>query len=57
MAELICQCDKKPNSELRVCLNPFIISPVCNSYTLNEVLYMLKRTMVFSVVDANKGLF
>ena len=52
----------KPNGELRVCLdptglNPFIIRPVCNSYTLDEVSYMLKEAKVFSVVDANKGFF
>ena len=52
----------KPNGELRVCLdptglNPFIIRPVCNSYTLDEVSYMLRDAKAFSVVDANKGFF
>ena len=52
----------KPNGELRVFLdptglNPFIIRPVCNSYMLDEVSYMLGDAKVFSVVDANKGFF
>ena len=39
-----------PNS-----LNPYIIRPVCNSYTLDKISYMLKDAKVMSVVDANKG--
>ena len=47
---------------LRVCLdptglNPHIIRPVCNSYTLDEISYMLKDAKVMTVVDANKGFF
>ena len=53
---------KKPNGHLRVCLdptglNPYIIRPVCNSYTLDEISYMLRDAKVFTVVDANKGFF
>ena len=52
----------KTDGELRVCLdptdlNPYIIRPVCNSYTLDEISYMLKDAEVFTVVDANKGFF
>ena len=50
----------KDDGRLRVCLdptglNPDIIRPVCNSYTLDEICYMLKDAKVMSVVDANKG--
>ena len=52
----------KDDGRLRVCLNPtglnpYIIRPVCNSYTLDEISYMLKDAKVMSVVDANKGFF
>ena len=52
----------KTDGKLRVCLdptglNPYIIRPVCNSYTLDEISYMLKDAEVFTVVDANKGFF
>ena len=53
---------KKDKKSLRVCLdptglNPYIIRPVCNSYTLDEISYMLKDAKVMSVVEANKGFF
>ena len=53
---------KKDQKSLRVCLdptglNPYIIRPVCNSYTLDEISFMLKDAKVMSVVDANKGFF
>ena len=53
---------KKYQKSLRVCLdptglNPYIIRPVCNSYTLDEISYMLKDAKVISVEDANKGFF
>ena len=38
-------------------LNPYIIRPVFNSYTLDEISYMLKDAKVFTVCDANKGFF
>ena len=50
------------DGRLRVCLNPTGLNPyinrqVCNSYTLDEISYMLKDAKVMSVVDANKGFF
>ena len=52
----------KTDGKLRACLdptglNPYIIRPVCNSYTLDKISYMLKDAEVFTVVDANKGFF
>ena len=52
----------KDDGHLRVCinptrLNPHIIRPVCNSYTLDEIGYMIKDAKVLTVVDANKGFF
>ena len=48
----------KEDTSLRVCLdpsglNPYIIRPVFNSYTLDEISYMLKDAKVFTVCDAN----
>ena len=34
-------------------LNPYIIRPVFNSYTLDEICYLLKDAKVFTVCDAN----
>ena len=52
----------KEDTTLRVCLdpsglNPYIIRPVFNSYTLDEISYMLKDAKVFTVCDANRGFF
>ena len=52
----------KDDNRLRVCLdptglNPHIIRPVCNSYTLDEISYMLRDAKVMTVVEANKGFF
>ena len=52
----------KEDTTLRVCLdpsglNPYIIRPVFNSYTLDEISYILKDAKVFTVCDANKGFF
>ena len=52
----------KEDTTLRVCLdpsglNPYIIRPVLNSYTLDEISYMLKDAKVFTVCDANKCFF
>ena len=52
----------KEDTSLRVYLdpsglNPYIIRPVFNSYTLDEISYMLKDAKVFTVCDANKGFF
>ena len=51
---------KKPNGSLRVCfdptdLNKYIVWPVCNSFTLNNVSQLLKNVKHFSVLDATKG--
>ena len=52
----------KEDTTLRVCLdpsglNPYIIRPVFNSYTLDEISYMLRDAKIFTVCDANKGFF
>ena len=52
----------KEDTTLRVCLdpsglNPYIIRPVFNSYTLDEISYMLKDAKLFTVCDANKDFF
>ena len=53
---------KKPNGSLRICLDPtnlnkYIVQPVCNSHTLDDVSYLLKDAKHFSVFDATKGFF
>ena len=53
---------KKPNSNLRVCLdhtdlNKHIIHPVCNMRTLEEIIDMLKGSMYFAVFDSTKSFF
>ena len=53
---------KKPNGSLRVCLDPtdlskYIVQPVCNSRTLDDVSHQLKDAKYFSVFDATKGFF
>ena len=53
---------KKPNGDLRICLdstnpNKYIVRPVCNLNTLDEVSFKLKDTKFFSVFDATKGCF
>ena len=53
---------KKPNGSLRICLDPtdlnkYIIRPVCNSRTLDDVSHQLKDAKSFSVFDATKGFF
>ena len=52
----------KDDGGLRVCLdptglNPYIVRPVFNSYTLDEISYKLKDAKVLTVCDANKGFF
>ena len=47
---------KKPNGNLRVCLDPtdlnkHIIHPICNMRTLEEIIDMLKGSMYFAVFD------
>ena len=53
---------KKPNGSLRICLYPtdlnkYIVRPVCNSRTLDEVSHQLKDAKYFSVFDATKEFF
>ena len=53
---------KKPNSDHRICLDPtdlnkYIVRPVYNSNTLDEVSFKLKDTKFFSVFDATHGFF
>ena len=51
---------KKPNGKLRVCLDPtdlnqYIVRPVCNSLTLDEIVDRLKGAVFFAVFDTTKG--
>ena len=53
---------KKTNGRLRICLDPtdlnkYIVRPVCNSHTLDDVSHLLKDAKHFSVFDATKGFF
>ena len=53
---------KKPNGKLRVCLDPttlnqYIVWPVCNSLTLDEIVNKLKGAVFFAVFDTTKGFF
>ena len=53
---------KKPKSDLRICLDPtnlnkYIVRPMCNLNTLDEVSFKLKDAKFFSVFDATKGFF
>ena len=52
---------RKPNSDLRIFLDPtnlnkYIVRPICNSITLDDVSFKLKDAK-FSVFDATKGFF
>ena len=53
---------RKPSGKFRICLdptglNPHIIRPVCNSNTLDNVVYKLKKAKYYAVFDAIKGFF
>ena len=53
---------KKTNSNLRVCLDPtdlnkYIIHPICNMRTLEEIIDMLKGSMYFAVFNSAKSFF
>ena len=55
-------CPVKDDGGLRVCLdptglNPYIVRPVFNSHTHDEISYKLKDAKVLTVCDANKGFF
>ena len=38
-------------------LNPYIVRPVCNARTLDEIIVMLKDAVHFAVFDSTKGFF
>ena len=53
---------KKPNGNLRVCLDPtdlnkHIVRPVYNMRTLEEIIDMLKGSIYFAVFDSTKSFF
>ena len=53
---------KKPNGKLPICLdptdiNPYIVRPVCNARTLDEIIALLKDAVHFAVFDSTKGFF
>ena len=53
---------KNPNGKLCVCLDPtdlnqYIVRPVCNSLTLDEIVDRLKGVVFFAVFNTTKGFF
>ena len=53
---------KKPNGNLRVCLAPIdlnkhIIRPVCNMYTLGDIIDKLKNATHFAISNSTKSFF
>ena len=52
---------KKPNGNLRVCLDPTYLNKhihtICNMRTLEEVIDMLKGSMYFAVFKSTKSFF
>ena len=53
---------RKPSGKLRVCLdptdlNPYIIRPVCNSNTLDDIVHKLHKAKYMACFDALKGFF
>ena len=53
---------KKLNGKLHICLdptdlNPYIVRPVCNARTLDEVIALLKDAVRFAVFYSTKGFF
>ena len=53
---------KKPNGNLRVCLDPTdlnksMIRPVCNMRTLEGIIDLLKGSLYFAVFDSTKSFF
>ena len=50
------------SGKLRICLdptdlNPYIVRPVCNTRTLDEVIALLNDAAHFTVFDSTKGFF
>ena len=53
---------KKPNGKLLICLdptdlNPFIVRPVCNARTMEQIIALLEDAIHFAVFDSTKGFF
>ena len=53
---------KNPNGNLHICLDPtdlnsYIVRPVCNSRTLDEIINLLKDAVHFALLDSTKGFF
>ena len=53
---------KKPNGNLRICLdptdlNPYIVQPVCNARILDDIINLLKDAVHFALFDSTKGFF
>ena len=53
---------KKPNGSPHICLDPtrlneYILRPVCNIATLDEVSHKVAGAKFFSMFDATKGFF
>ena len=53
---------RKPNGSLCICLDPtdlnkHMVRPVCNSYTLDEIIDKLRGSLFFAVFDTTKGFF
>ena len=53
---------KKPNGALCICLDPTdlnkeIISPVCNTQTMDDVIHKLQHAKYFAIFDTSKGFF
>ena len=54
--------ERKPNGSLHICIDPadlnkHIVCPVCNLYTLDEIIDKLKGSLFFAVFDTTKGFF
>ena len=53
---------QKSNGSLQICLDPtdlnkYIVHPICNSYTFDEILDKLRGSLFFVVFDTTKGFF
>ena len=53
---------KKPNGKLCLCLDPrdlnlCIVRPVCNAWTLDEVIALLKDAVHFAIFDSTNRFF
>ena len=53
---------KKPNGKLCMCLdptelNPYIVRPVCNARTLDEIIALLKDVLLYLIVPKGSSMF